>query len=366
MTLNMKNQLNTLLAVAMMVPLFFSCEDDPALTVLEKVSFSAPPEVSATQIVITEENKVETLLQISWKEIRFPVEGPVTYTLQLETANDTSGVNGWSGAVSREVGEDLLATSFSGSELNDLALELGLEPGVEGTIAMRVQGTMSRNIFSPATAIRVVPIDVPEIIEYPSLYIAGDYQGWNIGTPSMISSVNDDGIYEGYIYIPGGGTNEFKLYAQPDWGPMSYGYESEGKIMEANFAGANFVAPSDGYYLFMVNLNEMTYQLIKTSWGLIGGATPGGWDADTPLNYDPGTQTWNVTADMKADGSFKFRANNAWVLDFGLADGKLSYANHPWKPYVEQPHFAVPVDGNYTITLDLHIPGNYTYILRKN
>ena len=362
----MKKQINTFLALVMMVPLLISCEDDAALTVLQKVSFAGAPDASADAIVITEENKIETLLQISWSEIQFPVEGPVTYTLQFDIPNDTSGINGWSGAISREIGEDILAASYSGSELNDLALELGLEPGVEGAIAVRVQGTMSRNIFSPATAIRVTPIDVPEVIDYPSLYIAGDYQGWNIGAPSLISSVNDDGIYEGYIYIPAGGTNEFKLYAQPDWGPTSYGYESEGKIMEANFAGANFTAPSDGYYLFMVNLNEMTYQLIKTSWGIIGGATPGGWDADTPLTYDPVTQTWNVTADMKADGSFKFRANNAWMLDFGVVDGRPAYANHPWKSYVDQPQFTVPSDGNYTITLDLHIPGNYTYILKKN
>ncbi|HYG18837.1 MAG TPA: SusE domain-containing protein [Ohtaekwangia sp.] len=345
---------------------FFACDDDARLSVLKPVNFTSAPDISAGAVVITEDNKVETLLTVSWDAVVFPVEGPVTYTLQFDTPNDTSGVNGWAEVVTHEVGEDLFSTSFSGAELNEIALQLGLEPGQEGSIVIRIQGTMSRNIFSPARAVQVTPIDVPEIIDYPSLYIAGDFQGWNIAAPSKISSVNDDGVYEGYIYIPAGGTNEFKLYAQPDWEPTSYGYESEGKIMVANFAGANFVAPSDGYYLFMVNLNDMTYQLIKTSWGMIGAATPGGWDADTPLSYDPDTQTWNVTADMKADGSFKFRANNAWVVDFGLAAGRPAYANHPWLPYVEQPHFTVPSDGNYTITLDLHIPGNYTYKIRKN
>jgi starch-binding outer membrane protein SusE/F len=362
----MKKYLNRFLALATIISLLFACDDDASLTVLESVSFTAAPDISADNIVITEENKVETLLQISWQEVVFPVEGPVTYTLEFETPNDTTGVNAWAEAVKREIGEDLFSATYSGTELNEIALELGLQPGQEGLIVVRVLGTMSRNIFSPGSAVRVTPIDVPQIIDYPSLYIAGDYQGWNIGAPSKISSMNDDGVYEGYIYIPAGGTNEFKLYAQPDWGPTSYGYESDGKIMVANFAGANFAAPSDGYYLFMVNLNDMTYNLIKTSWGIIGGATPGGWDADTPLVYDPETQTWSVTANMKADGSFKFRANNAWALDFGNEGGKPGYANHPWKPYVEQPHFTVPSDGNYTITLDLHIPGNYAYKIKKN
>jgi hypothetical protein len=362
----MKKHLNIFLTLVAATSLFFGCDDDPALTVLAPVDFADAPDVSAGSIVITEKNKIERLLQVSWKAVVFPVEAPVTYTLQFETPDGISGANAWAEAVKMEIGEDLLSTSYSGTELNAIALELGLQPGKEGTIVMRVQGTMSRNIFSPETSVRVTPIEVPKIIDYPSLYIAGDYQGWNIGAPSKISSVNNDGIYEGYIHIPAGGTREFKLYAQPDWGPTSYGYDSEGKIKVANFAGANFVAPSDGYYLFMVNVNDMTYQLIKISWGIIGAATPGGWDADTPLVYSPETQTWTVTANMKADGSFKFRANNAWVFDFGNNGGKLVYANHPWKPYVEQPHFTVPSDGSYTITLDLHIPGNYAFMIKKN
>lgn len=362
----MKKYLNIFLGLATLFSLLAGCDDKESLTVLQKVNFKTAPDVSAHEIVITEDNKIEMLLQVSWDAVVFPVEAPVTYTLQFETPGDTTGADAWTEAVRREIGEDLFSTSYSGAELNEIALALGLEPGKEATVVVRVQGTMSRNIFSSASAIRVTPIDVPKIIDYPSLYIAGDYQGWNIAAPSKISSVKDDGIYEGYIYIPAGGTNEFKLYTEPDWNSTSYGHESEGKIMVANYAGANFAAPSDGYYLFMVNLNDMTYQLIKTSWGIIGAATPGGWDADTPLTYDPATQTWNVTANMKADGSFKFRANNEWVLDFGLAGGRPAYANHPWLPYVEQPQFTVPADGNYTLTLDLHIPGNYAYKIKKN
>ena len=242
----MKKHLKIFLAFVVAL-MFFACDDDPTLTVLKTVTFPAAPNVSAEKIVITEENKIETLLRVSWGEVVFPVEAPVTYTLQFEIPNNTTGANAWAASVKREIGEDLFSASYSGTELNEIALALGLQPGEEGVIVARVQGTMSRDIFSPTTTVRVTPIDVPKIIDYPSLYIAGDFQGWNIGAPSKISSVNDNGIYEGYIYIPAGGTKEFKLYAQPDWGPTSYGYESDGKVMVANFAGANFVAPSDGY-----------------------------------------------------------------------------------------------------------------------
>ena len=53
--------------------------------------------------------------------------------------------------------------------------------------------------------------------------------------------------------------------------------------------------------------------------------------------------------------------------NFGIdAEGNLAYANHPLRPYVEQPHLTVPQDGNYTITLDLHNPDKFTYSLKKN
>ncbi len=366
----MKTLMSKILVFGITLFLFAACEDDPALSVLKKVEFSASPELSSNDIVITEENKIETLVQISWPEVKFPVGAPVSYTLYFTVPGDTSGTNAWENAVQKIIGDDILSASFSGEELNEIALEIGREPGVKGSVVARVKATMDRDIYSPALSLKVTPIEIPEVIDYPSLWIAGDFQGWNIGVnPARISSVNDDGVYEGYIYIPAGGTNEFKVYAQQDWGPMSYGNAGEDSVRIANFAGANFIAPSNGYYLFSVDLNTMKYLLIKIdSWGIIGAATPASWDASTPLTYNADTQVWTVTANMKAGAgnSFKFRANNAWQLDFGNENGKLGYANHPWKPYIEQPHFSVPSNGNYTITLDLHIPGNYAYKIKKN
>jgi hypothetical protein len=148
---------------------------------------------------------------------------------------------------------------------------------------------------------------------------------------------------------------------------MSYGDGGAGTMVVSNAPGGNFKAPSDGYYFFSADMNNLTYILIKTNWGIIGGATPGGWDADTDLTYNAGTQVWTVTANMKKDGSFKFRANHAWQLDFGIDEnGDLAYANHPWRAYVDRPQLTVPSDGNYTIKLDLHDPANYSYQITKN
>ncbi len=67
----------------MALSLLSACEEEAKLTVLEEVNFTAGPEVSTDEIVITEENKIETLLEVTWDAVVFPVEGPVTYTLQF-------------------------------------------------------------------------------------------------------------------------------------------------------------------------------------------------------------------------------------------------------------------------------------------
>jgi len=86
------------------------------------------------------------------------------------------------------------------------------------------------------------------------------------------------------------------------------------------------------------------------------------------LTYDVTSKTWSVTCDMLSTGSFKFRANSAWKIDFGIdATGKLKYADNPLYPYDGTLlNLTVPTSGNYTITLDLHNSGLYTYKLKKN
>ncbi len=86
------------------------------------------------------------------------------------------------------------------------------------------------------------------------------------------------------------------------------------------------------------------------------------------MTFDPVKQVWTVTAAMSSGGSFKFRANGAWSIDFGIdANNQLQYADNPAYPYNGSlNNLTVPSSGNYTITLDLRDPNNYNYTLHKN
>lgn len=359
----MKHSFFTYIATCVLLFAVTGCEKEPALTSLQKVSFEGPITMSPGTVVITEADSTTSVVSVSWPSVNYFREVPVTYSIQFTTPDDAVA---WAQAYELEVGVNVLTTSLTGAQLNQIALDyLGMAPETEGELAVRVKSYVDRAAYSQPATLKVTPYQI--ISHFPSLWVAGDFQGWDIATAKTIVSVNDDGVYEGYIFIPPGGTNEFKLYAQPAWDPVSYGTNNDGTIHEANFLGDNFKAPSDGYYFLAVNVNTKTYLLIKTTWGIIGAATPGGWTTDTPMTYNETTQTWSVTANMITGGSFKFRANNAWQLDFGIdGSGNLAYANHPWKAYIDQPQLTVPENGSYTITLDLHVPGNYRYEIHKN
>jgi hypothetical protein len=355
----MKSLLNLLFSLCILALSIAGCEEDPNLTVLRDVSFSGPITASEESVILVEADSIAEVITFNWPAVDYFVVAPVTYSIQVTTPSDEAT---WANAREVTVGNDVLTYTFAGKQLNEIGTELGLEPGTEYQLVCRVKSFVDRSSYSES--IRIALTTYEEFTSYPSLWVPGAYEGWDPSTAPTIVSVNNDDIFEGYLYFP---TGEIKLTAQPAWEPMAYGDGGSGNIIEANYAGGNFNIAEEGYYLFAADLNTMKYLLVKTTWGIIGGATPGGWGGDTQMTYDPDTKAWSVTCDMLAAGSFKFRANGAWQYDFGKDDeGNLAYCNHPWKPYVDRPQFTVPSDGNYTITLDLSVPGDYQYSIVKN
>jgi hypothetical protein len=350
-----------------------ACNDEPELTVLRDIVFPEAIQVSTDEVVVTESNLKNEVLTITWPAVDYGIGAPVDYAVQFTTPNDTVGAAAWSQARTVKVGTDVLTATYDANTLNKNALRLGLEANVQGVLVIRVQSYVDRYAYSDPVAIRFTPyekVDEPEPgpePTLPALWVPGDYQGWNPATAPFIVD-RGTGIYEGYVYFPDGGTCQFKFTAQAAWEPMAYGSQEEGALVEANYEGDNITVPDAGYYMLTANLSEMTYSATKTSWSIIGDATAGGWETDTPMQYDAGANVWRVTTDMSTAGSFKFRANNAWIIDFGVdEEGTLLYADHPVLGYTAGLlNLTVPETGKYTITLDLSNPEAYSYELKLN
>lgn len=302
---------------------------------------------------------------IRWGKADFDVPVVVSYFVQADkTGNNFAAAKNLGSTTSDSL-------MFTVKSLNATLLDvMDLTPDVATAIQIRIVAAYKADtLYSDPVSLTVTPFQPLVIVDpvFPALYIAGDFQGWDITNAMRISAFKTDGIYEGYINISGG-SREFKLYTERAWDSESYGAGSGNALIVANCACSNFMAPADGYYQFTADLNSMQFTLTPTTWGIIGDATPGGWDNSTPMTYNATTKTWSVTANMISAASWKFRANNAWLINFGVnSTGNLAYADHPvFGSTSGINNITVPSDGNYTITLDLSDANKYKYTAVKN
>ena len=196
----------------------------------------------------------------------------------------------------------------------------------------------------------VAPVD-GNTDSYPAVFAPGAYQGWDPGTAPALTSRNSDNNYEGYLNFTEAG--EFKITPERDWDEDFGAGETEGSLAPS---GQNIAIADPGFYQVKVDLNELTISLLNTSWGIIGDATPGGWDADTDMTFNAEEGAWEIQVDL-VQGEIKFRANDDWGLNFG-DDGADAILEE------DGGNIAIPSDGNYIIKLYLDRP-DYTYSIEQ-
>lgn len=347
--MNMRAYVINLLMAGLALFALSSCQKDEERLILQPTgAITLTP--STTTPALSNATSASTAVTFNWTAAQYGFSAPVNYALQFgKTANFSDSINVSAG--------NATTLTMTVADLNQLLLKLGVPAGSSGQINVRVKSEITRplgqatnQLYSAATALTGTPFLV--IIDYPSLWVPGEYQGWAPDKAPKIASAKSNGVYEGYVNFPA--ASPFKLTSAPNWDKTNYGTGGAGKL---STTGDNLSIPSAGYYLLKADVNALTWSATQTTWAIIGAATPKGWDADTPLTYDAATGTWKTTLDLKQD-EFKFRANGAWDINFGddKADGLLDYGGANIK---------APAAGKYLVTLNLGVGGNYTYTLTK-
>ena len=172
------------------------------------------------------------------------------------------------------------------------------------------------------------------------LYTPGAANNWGFSGAQRLTT-SDFTTYWGYAILFADG---FKFTSADNWDGINYGAgEEEGTLSDSSEAG-NLTVEENGLYYCTVNLGNLTYttSIVKT-FGIIGDATPGGWDAETTLSSDD-LLVW--TGVMKlVPGTYKFRANDAWDINLGGQADNLT-------PGGDNVTFDGE-EGEYTVTLDL-------------
>ncbi len=335
---------------------FSSCiykneEGDPVIGV-----YKAPvmDDVSGNY-VLTEEKANEIFKTFNWTAADYGFPSATNYAVQI----DFKGKN-------FATPIDLVVTtantaSITVGALNQKLLAMGAKTNVPSEIEIRILAKVSdyvQTLPSNVPVMKILPYKV--VIIYPSLYLPGNYQAasgyggdWSPDKAQQIYSVKQNNKYEGYVNMVGNGIM-FKFTDEPNW-DLNWGDDGFNGTLDKN--GKDIPVDAAGYYRMKADITALTYSVLKTDWGLIGDATPGGWDSDTNMTYDTVSRTWKVTLALKV-GKIKFRANDSWDLNYGDNDFDGS---------LEEGGKDIPIDvaGNYTVTLNLEVAG-YAYELKKN
>lgn len=304
---------------------------------------------SGTQVDLDATKANEKAVDLNWTKIDITWSDPAVatdvVTYFLEVGKGGTNFSGPKGIL--ELDNDLVSYALTMSELNTLMNEAGCKSGEEAKVELRLVVSLAKNalIYSNTAEITATPFDP---ISY--LYLPGAYQGWDPKTAESIVSSTSNGIYTGIIYFPENKL-DFKITTERSWDTgASYGEISEGKIELG--ASANIKAPRAGNLEITVNTNTNTIAYEDNSWGILGDATPGGWETDTDMRYDNANQVWKITVNL-TKGLFKFRKNHNWDVNLGGSAGTLTSGGD---------NISVEVAGTYSIMLDVL---NNTYTLVK-
>lgn len=338
--------------------LLASCEKEEDQVMLQPGSAMTATS-SASTIVLSGANAANTATTVTWTPASFGYQAAVTYTLQVDKKDNKF-------AAPQEVAMGTSTSkTFTVEELNALALRLKLTPNVASQLEMRVKSSIDSKvayIYSNTSLVTVTPYLV--VINYPMIFVPGNYQGWNPAVAPSLGAFNANNakLYEGFVNIDNAAP-EFKFTSVAAWSGTNYGSGGAG-ILSTDGGAGNLTLPAGGYYLVKADLNALTWSATKTTWAAIGSATPNGWNSDTPLTYNATTGVWSARVTL-AVGELKFRANNDWTINFGdgnngatpkvAPDGVLDYGGD---------NLQVTTAGTYTVTLDLSKPGNYTYSIK--
>lgn len=168
------------------------------------------------------------------------------------------------------------------------------------------------------------------------------------GTEQSIESPLGNGEYSGMVKLDA--SLPFTLY-DPD-NDISYG--GSGGTLSVD--GSGITVDESGWYQMEANTNDLSYSTSAYMIGLVGSATPNGWDSpDQKMDYDWDTGTWYITIDL-IDGEIKFRLNDGWAWNLGGTEDNLTQGGD---------NIAVSA-GNYTITLTINSDDTGSCTIVKN
>ena len=352
------------LSMAAAVGMIAGCQKPEMIQIAAPEDVKAPVlEALAGPIEITPSNMGLEKVTFSWSAADFGVPTQVNYSLEAARAAAPEAV------VTITSGLTVTTAEITYDVLNQILFnDLKLTDGVAEDVTFKVGAKLGEyeKIYSNVITVSCKVTAAEKV--YPKLTVAGSY-AYNNWTPGKGQFVFDfegtDVQYSGVIdFGEDVSALNFKFVGEA-WGNNEFSVPS-GEAQAAEAAelplvagGGDNIAAYTTHRFYSLTLDKSAPKVIKNfsfnSLGVIGDATSTGWDADTDMQFNTEKQRFYVDVTL-ADGTIKFRANDAWDVNWGGADGVL-VANGD----------NIPVSaGDYRIYVNLNDPANPTYELNAS
>ncbi|POY37401.1 hypothetical protein C3K47_06465 [Solitalea longa] len=362
----MKNTFKNIIGCgAAMLLMLSSCKKDENMVI---ATDGTPSVLTASNqnVVLTEATESQEAVRFSWTRADYGYTSVVKYQLQV----DKKG-NGFAKPATMPLSisgnKNSYEQALTVKQFNTMLAELKLPTDVASDVELRVTSRISTavdSIFSNT------PLQM-KVVTYSGkpkvMYLVGGstIADWNPDKAIQFTDLGEGKLvtYQ-YLIASGGG---FKLLPTKGSWSGDLGMKGGEPGVLISEGEDNIPVAADGFYKIALNMQTIktgTYTLTGTSWGVIGDATPGGWDTDTNMTYDPASKTWKVTMDLIAGKQFKFRLEDGWAINSGSAtaagDGEVALTGSLKQ---DGKNIGVGAGGSYTITFDAV---NQTFSMVKN
>ena len=313
-----------------------ACDDKTFLELIPEANTTVS--LSSTALVLTEDAALNEVLTVNWTDPNFGFDAAASYKILM----DFSGGD-FSNPQIIAVGDNL-SKVFTAQELNGKMLSLGLRPGDATDISFKIQITLSdaQEMFSEPVTMTITAysslLDLSTNLGVVGSATPGGWGNQDIPDLPFYTTVTP-GVVVAYVTLRDG---EIKFRKDNLW-TENYGDDGADGSLELN--GSNIVVTA-GTYKITVNLNNLSWSMEDYTWGIVGSATPNGWNGpDVKLHYNSYSDNWKAVVTL-ADGEMKFRFNNDWAVNYGGSgtEGPISLGGG---------NLAVSA-GHYLVTFDLN------------
>lgn len=364
----------SILLVGLILTFIISCESEDEKLILDNTT-SGTLSSNKTSVILDETIADQAAVTFNYTN---PVFNPaIGFTNSVEFA--LAGTN-FSPSTTVTVSKETNTFSLTHLQLNNVLAQLEIAPNSAKNIEVRLKSNANSvtAFYSNVLTISMTGYTPNPDLIYPKINVPGSYAGaagyqdWTPANSPNLFSPEKNNKYRGFIYVTNP-NSEYKFTINQDWaGDKGDDGTNTGKLVETG--EQNIKAALAGTYYIKVDWTANTYSAVVANFGVIGDATPTGWNSDTDFVYNPSTKTYVINSiALSASGIFKFRANDDWAMKFQPASIDQTIASgtaiqtflSSEGTVTGDPNYKVGVSGNYKIELDVHNSAYYKLTLTK-